>query len=104
MFVTMNRIPVNPGHRERFEEHFRNRARLVDRMPGFIRNLLLRPENPGDPYIVMTFWASREAFLAWTESPEFKEGHARAGSLPKEVFLGPSRLEAFTAILDTDKP
>jgi hypothetical protein len=48
MFVTMNRIPVNPEHAERFEENFRQRARLVDRMPGFIRNLVPRPANPAD--------------------------------------------------------
>ena len=36
MFVTMNRIPVRPEYAEQFEEAFRQRARLVDRMPGFI--------------------------------------------------------------------
>ena len=40
MFVTMNRIPVRPEYRERFEEAFHQRARLVDRAPG----LVLKPE------------------------------------------------------------
>ncbi|VCU54967.1 Heme-degrading monooxygenase HmoB (plasmid) [Thermus thermophilus] len=102
MFVTMNRIPVRPEYAEQFEEAFRQRARLVDRMPGFIRNLVLRPKDPGDPYVVMTLWESEEAFRAWTESPAFKEGHARSGTLPKEAFLGPNRLEAFEVVLDSE--
>ena len=101
MFVTMNRIPVRAEYQERFEEAFRRRARLVDQMPGFMRNLVLRPKNPEDPYIVLTLWESEAAFLAWTESPAFREGHARS-TLPKEAFLGPSRLEAFTVILDSE--
>jgi len=102
VFVTMNRIPVKPEYAERFEEVFRTRARLVDRMPGFVRNLVLRPNNPEDPYIVLTFWESEEAFKAWTESPEFREGHARSGTLPKEAFRGPNRLETFQVVQDTE--
>ncbi|WP_117238345.1 antibiotic biosynthesis monooxygenase family protein [Thermus sediminis] len=101
MFVTMNRIPVRPEYRERFEEAFRQRARLVDQAPGFLRNLVLRPKDPGDPYIVLTFWESEAAFLAWTQSPAFREGHAR-GTLPKEAFLEPSRLEAYAVVLDSE--
>ena len=74
MFVTMNRIPVRPEYREAFEEAFRQRARLVDQAPGFLRNLVLRPKNPEDPYIVLTFWESEAAFWAWMESPAFREG------------------------------
>ncbi|WP_105318492.1 antibiotic biosynthesis monooxygenase family protein [Thermus tenuipuniceus] len=102
MFVVMNRIPVKPEYAEQFEEVFRTRARLVDRMPGFLRNLVLRPQNPEDPYIVMTFWESEKAFRAWTESPEFRKGHARSSTLPKEAFQGPNRLETFTAFLDSE--
>jgi len=63
VFVTMNRIPVRPEYREAFEEAFRQRARLVDRAPGFLRNLVLRPKNPEDPYIVLTFWENAAALL-----------------------------------------
>lgn len=102
MFVTMNRIPVNPEHAQRFEENFRQRARLVDRMPGFIRNLVLRPANPAEePYVVMTFWESEAHFQNWVNSPEFKEGHAKSSTLPREAFRGPSRLESFSVITDS---
>ena len=104
MITTMNRIFVNPDYADRFEENFRNRAGLVDKMAGFISNQLLRPANPGDPYIVMTHWESRGHFKAWVTSPEFVEGHARSGSLPREAYSAPNKLELHEVILDTDNP
>ena len=102
MFVTINRIPVNPEFTEAFEARFRERARAVDRAPGFVRNLVLRPADPAtQPYLVQTFWESRAAFEAWVESPAFKEGHARAGTLPREAFRGPNPLETFEVMSDT---
>jgi heme-degrading monooxygenase HmoA len=104
MFIVMNRIAVNPAYAAAFEERFRNRAAEVDKMPGFIRNLVLRPVAPDDPYVVMTMWQSREAFEAWTQSDAFRKGHARSGTLPADAFRGPSRLETFEAFLDSTGP
>jgi len=101
MFTTANRIFVNPQFAAQFEENFSRRARLVDRMPGFIRNLLLRPATPDAPYVVLTFWESREHFEAWVRSPEFAQGHARSGSLPKETFAAPNQLEMHEVVLDS---
>lgn len=53
MFVVMNRIPVNPDYADQFEERFTNRVREVDKMPGFVRNQVLRPAKPDDPYIIL---------------------------------------------------
>ena len=104
MITTMNRIFVNPNYAAQFEDNFRNRAGLVDRMPGFVSNQLLRPANPGDPYIVLTHWATRQQFEAWVRSDEFKQGHARSGSLPREAFSGPNKLELHEVILDSARP
>jgi hypothetical protein len=86
VFVTMNRIPVRPEYREAFEEAFRQRARLVDRAPGFLRNLVLRPKNPEDPYIVLTFWESEAAFFGLDGKPRLPPGtrqtHPPQGGLP----------------------
>ena len=62
MITVANRIYVSPEYQDVFEERFRNRARLVDGMPGFISNQVLRPVNDNDPYIVFTLWESREDF------------------------------------------
>lgn len=103
MIVTCNRIPVNPEHANAFEERFADRASLVDSMPGFVSFQLLRPTQPDAPYIVMTFWESQAHFKAWTESPSFKEGHARSSTLPPETFMGRPVLEVFEVIEKTEK-
>ncbi|MEM9954493.1 MAG: antibiotic biosynthesis monooxygenase [Chloroflexota bacterium] len=103
MIVTCNRIPVNPEHAEAFEERFANRTSLVDGMDGFISFQLLRPKKEDDPYVVMTFWESEAHFKAWTESEEFKQGHARSGTLPPQTFLGHPKIEMFEVIQSTTK-
>ncbi len=104
MIVTANRIYVNPDYAEQFEENFRNRARLVDQMPGFVRNQLLRPVNADDPYVVFTTWESREHFEAWVGSDAFRQGHARSGTLPREAFTKANQLELHEVILDSSLP
>lgn len=104
MITTANRIFVNPEYAEQFEQNFRNRARLVDGMPGFVSNQVLRPVNPGDPYIVLTIWESRAHFEAWVNSEEFRQGHARSGALPNEAFSAPNKLEMHEIFLDTGRP
>ena len=52
MITTANRVYVTTEYRAEFEERFRSRAKLVDGMPGFISNQVLRPVNEEDPYIV----------------------------------------------------
>lgn len=98
MIAVMNRIPVNPDHAAAFEARFLDRAALVDGMDGFVAFRLMRPSKKEDPYIVMTFWESRAHFEAWTHSPEFKEGHARSGRLPKDAFLGHPKIEIMEII------
>ncbi|MFN8459420.1 MAG: antibiotic biosynthesis monooxygenase [Anaerolineae bacterium] len=71
MFIVMNRIPVNPHYKDQFEERFTNRAREVDKMPGFVRNQVLRPANVEDPYIVLTVWHAKADFEAWVNSEAF---------------------------------
>lgn len=103
MITVANRIFVHPEYADQFEERFKNRARQVDQMPGFLRNMVLKPAKPGDPYVVLTLWESQEAFKAWTESDAFKQGHARSGTLPREAFSGPNQLEVHEVILDSLK-
>jgi heme-degrading monooxygenase HmoA len=103
MIVVMNRIPVKAEYAEAFEERFEDRAALVDGMPGFVSFRLLRPSKVEDPYVVMTFWETHEHFEAWTESAEFKEGHARSGRLPSDAFLAHPKVEVMEVILEAVK-
>ena len=104
MITVANRIFVSPEYSEEFEDRFRNRARLVDEMPGFVSNQVLRPVNDGDPYIVFTLWESRIDFENWVNSEEFRKGHAQSGTLPKEAFTQSNKLELHEVFLDSSQP
>ena len=78
MITVANRIYVREEYSDAFEQRFRERAGLVDQMPGFISNQVLRPVNDGDPYVVFTIWQSRADFLNWVRSDAFVKGHAQS--------------------------
>ena len=103
MILVCNRIPVNPEHAEAFEETFSQRSGAVDGMDGFIAFQMCKPTQEGDPYVIMTFWESHAHFEAWTTSEEFKQGHGRSSTLPKETFLGRPKLEIYDVMHSTAK-
>jgi heme-degrading monooxygenase HmoA len=104
MITVANRIYVATEYFEDFERVFRERAKLVDEMPGFVSNQVLRPVNEGEPYIVFTIWNSRQDFLNWVRSDAFIKGHAQSGSLPKEAFFKPNVLEMHEVVQDSSRP
>ena len=104
MITVANRIYVKQEYAAQFEARFRERAGLVDKMPGFVSNRVLRPVNEGDPYVVFTVWRSRQDFLNWVRSDEFVRGHAQSGTLPREAFSGPNALEMHEVVQDSARP
>lgn len=76
-FVAINYISCKPHYRDRFEELFSTRAHAIDRREGFIRMHVLRPKKEDEPYLIVSHWASEDAFKGWLDSPEFLEGHKR---------------------------
>jgi heme-degrading monooxygenase HmoA len=114
MFVVTNRIPVAEGHEAEFEDRFKKRAHLIDRSPGFVRNMVLRPvtrrfdHNSGQwvesdeqgYYLVQTWWRSEEDFWAWTRSESFRLAHSNRP--PAEMFAGKNVLEIHEIIQTTD--
>jgi heme-degrading monooxygenase HmoA len=104
MITVANRIYVKPEYADAFEQRFRERAGLVDQMPGFVSNQVLRPVNEGDPYVVFTIWNSREDFLNWVRSDAFTKGHAKSGTLPREAFSETNKLEMHEVVQDSSRP
>jgi heme oxygenase (mycobilin-producing) len=104
MITVANRIYVKQEYADAFEQRFRERAGLVDKMPGFISNQVLRPVNDGDPYVVFTVWNSRQDFLNWVRSDAFVKGHAQSGTMPKEAFSKSNVLEMHEVVQDTVHP
>ncbi len=76
-FVAINYISCTPEYRERFEQLFGSRAHAIDRLPGFINMEVLKPNEDGDNYLIVSHWESEASFKDWTRSPEFLEGHKR---------------------------
>ncbi len=75
--VKINAITVPDGRGPELEQRFAQRARDVERMPGFIGFQLLRPRAGESRYFVLTEWASEEAFREWVQSEAFRREHAR---------------------------
>lgn len=78
MFVAVNYISCNESYIERFEYLFGSRAHAIDKVPGFQKMHVLKPQIAGEDYLVVSYWDSEDNFQGWTKSPEFLEGHKRA--------------------------
>ncbi len=110
MIIVSNRIPVAKGHETAFEERFRGRVGLVENHPGFIRLEILRPKSVtmqgghmggSDYHVVLTYWEDEAAFVAWTESEDFRRAHANRP--PKEMFAGPNVFELHEVIQTAER-
>ena len=93
-FFVNNRIFVNPGFEDEFEERFRRRAGEIDKQPGFVAMRVLRPLGNQAPYVVETQWESQAAFRAWVGSDDTFSSTPVAGT-PIAVSKGtPAQVDA----------
>lgn len=98
--VVANRIPVAKGWEKDFEKRWIGRKYLLSRLPGFIRNEVLKPVK-GDYYVVKTYWETMEDFERWTRSEEFRKSHVNVP--PKEAFSGPNVLEIHEVLAEYER-
>ncbi|WP_428912645.1 antibiotic biosynthesis monooxygenase family protein [Niallia sp. Krafla_26] len=75
-FAGCNHIPVSDEGRPLFEYRFKNRARSIEKEPGFIAIRVLRPLRY-DTYMVFTLWKDEKAYHQWKKSKSFSEAHAK---------------------------
>jgi len=96
----MNRFRVALGSEEVFEELWRKRDSFLDDVPGFEQfHLLKGPTNEECTlYASHSIWASRQAFVDWTESAAFQKAHSNARA-PQGTYLGHPEFEGFEVIL-----
>jgi heme-degrading monooxygenase HmoA len=88
--IKINAITVPEGSGDELAHRFAARAGAVDGAEGFEGFELLKPTDERTQWLVLTRWASEDAFLAWVSSPSFAEGHRSAaeragGDAPKPV-------------------
>jgi heme-degrading monooxygenase HmoA len=100
MFIAMNRFKVVKGQEETFERIWSTRKTRLDEMEGFMAfHLLKGPEKEGYTlYSSHTTWASRERFVDWTRSEQFRESHKGAGG-HSGLYLGHPEFEGFETVL-----
>jgi heme-degrading monooxygenase HmoA len=96
MFIAMNNFQVNPDRAGEFEQVWKTRESHLQALPGFIQFTLLKADEPGE-YISHTTWASREAFLGWTQSEAFKQAHA--GRMPDGILAGHPRAKFYESVI-----
>ncbi|REE98979.1 antibiotic biosynthesis monooxygenase family protein [Thermomonospora umbrina] len=76
--VKINVLTVSEEMRTELERRFGGRAGLVESADGFEHFELLRPVEGTDRYLVYTKWRDEQSFQKWTESQDFRRGHAEA--------------------------
>ena len=87
MFLTWNRIQINKGFEESFEQRQQETQR--EEVPGRLFVARLRADEPG-VYINMAVWESRQAFETWRGSEAFKRFHS--GGSPQGEVAGPPQV------------
>jgi heme-degrading monooxygenase HmoA len=81
-WIAVNRISVDtPADADQIVEAFRHRTGKVDLQPGFLQFEVWREEASRE-VLILTRWRAKSDFVAWTESPAFREAHQRAHSAP----------------------
>ncbi|MEM7303287.1 MAG: antibiotic biosynthesis monooxygenase [Pseudomonadota bacterium] len=101
MYIAMNRFKVKSGSEKAFEAVWKNRSSTLDEMNGFVRSHLLRgPENEDEGYTLFashTEWMSKQDFIDWTRSQNFRDAHKNAGQ-NKVNYIGHPEFEGFEAV------
>jgi heme-degrading monooxygenase HmoA len=103
MFIAMNQFTIADSRHAEFEEVWKKRERHLQEMKGFVRFQLLKgdPHEGARVYISHSTWATREDFLAWTESEQFQKAH-RDARTPPGIILGPPRFAGYEVILEEE--
>lgn len=101
MFFAMNRFRISIGHETAFEDVWKNRDSSLAENPGFKEFKLLRGETVADEgytlFVSNSIWESRDAFIAWTKSENFRAAHKNAGD-NRAMYLGPPKFEGFSVV------
>jgi heme-degrading monooxygenase HmoA len=96
MFIAMNQFQVDPERASDFEDVWKSRETYLQGLDGFLEFALLRGDEPGD-YVSHSVWASRDAFLAWTQSESFRMAHSNR--LPDGILVGHPRARFYDSVL-----
>tara|TARA_X000000368_G_C22873914_1_gene642168 strand:+ start:409 stop:711 length:303 start_codon:yes stop_codon:yes gene_type:complete len=100
MYIAMNRFKIKNGKEDTFEEIWKNRDTHLKKVPGFMDFHLLKGETENDYtlYASHTIWESKNDFVAWTKSEEFRKAHQGAGK-HNDIYMSHPKFEGFETVL-----
>ena len=100
MFIAMNRFKIVLGKEQDFEDVWKNRDTHLKGVPGFKEFHLIKGNTNKEfsLYASHSIWSSKEDFINWTKSEEFRLAHKRAGG-NKSVYLEHPKFEGFEKVL-----
>jgi heme-degrading monooxygenase HmoA len=77
MYVSLSRLRVDAAQAARLVDAFRDRAHLVDLVPGFVDLEVWRSDRDGTELIMVSRWRDRAAFRAYMKSDAHATSHRR---------------------------
>ncbi|MBM7649897.1 heme-degrading monooxygenase HmoA [Bacillus ectoiniformans] len=84
MYIVHSTFPVKDHQAEEVISIYKNRSRAVDLAEGFVDFLLLQNEkNAGELTVQLTF-QTKEHYLDWVRSEEFKKIHELEKKYPNQ--------------------
>jgi heme oxygenase (mycobilin-producing) len=83
-FVSVSKFVVANDKTAEVKKAFRDRPRLVDEQPGFLRLEVLSPLDRPEEIWLVTYWTDAESFRLWHCSHLYQEAHR---GIPKNLKL-----------------
>ncbi|MET3576745.1 antibiotic biosynthesis monooxygenase family protein [Bhargavaea ullalensis] len=84
MYTVFSTFDVPPEKSEEVIAIYQNRSRRVDRADGFVDFLLLQNERRPGELTVQLIFDSKENYLNWARSAEFREIHELEKNYPDQ--------------------
>lgn len=88
--MALSRFEVRPGWEGSVATAFRDRPRLVDDEPGFLRLEVIRPMATPTEFWLLTFWTDEASFRRWHREHDRRAVHDR---IPAGLKLVPGSAE-----------
>lgn len=86
MFIAMNRFKIVKGKEQAFEDIWRSRQCEDHTL-----------------YASHALWETRQHFVDWTQSEQFREAHKNAGQ-NRNLYIGGPEFEGFETVLTEKNP
>ncbi|WJH32438.1 antibiotic biosynthesis monooxygenase family protein [Paenibacillus aurantius] len=84
MYIVQSIVTVPEEKAEEVIGLYQNRSRSVDRQPGFLSFQLLQNEAKPEELTVHMTWETKEAYVSWVTSEDFKRIHELEKKYPDQ--------------------